>query len=112
MQVEAQALKELLNMLLLAVLADRSLHGYAVVDALKQCGHQFEIAERAVYPALHRLEHLGLVTSSWSVVGGRSRRTYGITTAGRDRLHSDRRVWEEFATAVTAFVAAESASDP
>lgn len=36
MQVEAQALKDLLTMLLLAVLADRALHGYAIVEALRQ----------------------------------------------------------------------------
>jgi len=75
-------------MLLLAVLADRALHGYAIVEALRQSGSdRFEVSERAVYPALHRLEHQGLVTSSWAVVNGRSRRTYEITAVGRDRLN-------------------------
>jgi DNA-binding PadR family transcriptional regulator len=39
-------------------------------------------AEGTVYPALHRLEADGLLSSEWSVVGGRRRRVYSITNRG------------------------------
>lgn len=110
MQVEAKALKGLLHMLLLAVLAERPLHGWAIIDALKQAGgDQFAVAERAVYAALHRLEHLGLITSSTALVGGHTRRTYVLTPAGRDKLSAEHRAWEEFAATVRALVAGGAA---
>ncbi len=105
MQVEAQALKGLLNMLLLSVLAERPQHAYAVRDALRQGGGgQFRVAESAVYSALHRLEHLGLVSSSLSLVDGRTRRTYSITPAGQDQLDVDWKAWEEFSTVIAKLV--------
>jgi len=38
--------------------------------------------EGTVYPTLHRLERVGLVTSGWADVGGRRRRLYQLTGAG------------------------------
>lgn len=82
MQLEAPALKGLFGMLLLSILADRPLHAYALIDALQEAGRsQFEFSAQSVNPALHRLEHLGLVSSVMSVVNGRKRRTYSITPA-------------------------------
>ena len=92
-------------MILLAVLAGRALHGYAVIAALRDgSGGRFELSEGAVYPALHRLEHLGLITSSWSVVDGRHRRVYRLTPAGRDKLSADRRAWLDFVAAVNGLL--------
>lgn len=101
MQVEAPALKGFFRMLLLSVLVDRPLHGYAVIEALKQgSGGQFKISEQAVYPALHRLEHQGLVSSTLSGFDGRTRRTYSITPDGRERLKAEWRTWGEFSAVV------------
>ena len=72
-----------LDGLVLAVLAEGPLHGYAVVEALRERGDPvFDGPEGTVYPVLHRLEGAGLVVSTWQVVGGRRRRTYRLTGPG------------------------------
>jgi transcriptional regulator len=103
--VKGEALKGHLDMLLLAVLAERPLHGYAVIDELKvRSGEVFDLPEGTVYPALHRLEQERLLTSSWTVEQGRRRRTYRLTAKGRRTLHERTRSWAEFADAVGRLV--------
>ena len=105
MSSSAQLIRAHLNMLLLAVLQRVALHGYAIREALRLGSDgRFELSEGSVYPALRRLEHIGLVASSWSVADGRHIRTYRLTAAGRDKLRADRRAWEEFANTITALL--------
>jgi PadR family transcriptional regulator PadR len=101
MSAERQVLRGLLNMLVLAVLQRGALHGYAVRDALRQgSSGRFDVSEGTVYPALQRLEHLGLVSSSWAVVDRRHIRVYELTPAGRDKLSADCLAWQGFVAAV------------
>ena len=105
MGAQAQAVRAHLNMLLLAVLERDPLHAYAVREALREgSGGRFDLSDGTVYPALRRLEHLGLVTSSWSVVDGRHLRIYRLTPAGRDKLSADRNAWREFVAAITGLL--------
>jgi PadR family transcriptional regulator, regulatory protein PadR len=102
---EAQALKGHLDMLLLAALEDGPRHGYAGKEALREgSGGRFDLPTGTVYPALHRLEEAGLITGSWSVVEGRRRRSYRLTTAGRRRLAGERANWQEFSAAIAALL--------
>jgi DNA-binding PadR family transcriptional regulator len=83
------------------VLADGAKHGHAVIDALKRrSGDALDLPEGTVYPVLHRLERDGLLESTWSVVGGRRRRTYSLTTGGQEALADRRREWESVSSAV------------
>jgi PadR family transcriptional regulator len=105
MKAEAQALKGHLDMLLLASLEGGPRHGYAVREALRQGSNaRFDLPTGTIYPALRRLEAAGLVKGTWSVTGGRRRRSYGLTAAGRARLAGDRAAWRDFACAVTAIL--------
>jgi PadR family transcriptional regulator, regulatory protein PadR len=105
MKAEAQALKGHLDVLLLAALEDGPRHGYAVKEALREgSGGRFDLPTGTIYPALHRLEQARLITSSWSTVDGRRRRTYRLTAEGKRRLHADRSNWRGFAAAVTALL--------
>jgi len=105
MKREAQVLKGHLDTLLLATLAAGPRHGYAVKEALRQAsGTRFDLPTGTIYPALRRLESAGLVDGSWSVVGGRRRRTYALTGAGRRRLSGDRTAWRDFASTVTSIL--------
>jgi len=105
MKTEAQALKGHLDVLMLATLEPGPRHGYAVKEALRDgSGGRFDLPTGTVYPALHRLERAGLITSSWSVVDGRRRRTYQLTPAGHHKLAHDRAGWRDFATAVTTLL--------
>lgn len=99
--MRGESIKGHLDLLLLAVLADGDAHGYAVIDALKaRSAGAFDLPEGTVYPALHRLERDGLLTSRWQRVGGRRRRVYEVTRRGHAQL-ADRRVeWKSFSRAV------------
>jgi DNA-binding PadR family transcriptional regulator len=59
------------------------------------------LPEGTVYPALHRLEHSGFLSSAWSD-GARRRRVYQLTASGRKELGARRKSWREFATTVEA----------
>lgn len=92
-----------LEFLLLAAIAREPLHGYAVVEAIRDASHgALDLAEGTVYPALYRLEDAGLLKSSWTTVGGRRRRVYRLTRRGRARLEHERKEWRAFAGAVQA----------
>lgn len=100
--MKAEALKGHLDGLLLAVLEPGPLHGYAVIEALKaRSGGRLTLPTGTIYPALQRLERAALVSSSWSTVSGRRRRSYQLTLAGRRALTAERGYWREFAAAVT-----------
>ena len=101
-----EELKGHLDSLILAVLAAEPAHGYAILQELKlRSGGAFELPEGTIYPALHRLERNGLLTSGWSSVGGRRRRVYRLTRRGRARLEARRREWRAFSSAVDAVLA-------
>ena len=105
MKADAQTLKGHLDTLLLASLENGPLHGYAVKEALRDgSGARFDLPTGTIYPALRRLEAAGLVTGTWAETGGRRRRAYQLTPAGRRRLAGDRAAWRDFASAVTAIL--------
>jgi len=105
MKAEAQVLKGHLDTLLLACLETGSLHRYAVKEALRAgSGARFDLPTGTIYPALRRLEAAGLIKGTWAEAGGRRRRTYQLTPAGRRRLAGDRAAWRDFASAVTAIL--------
>jgi PadR family transcriptional regulator PadR len=98
-----EALKGHLELLLLSILADGPAHGYLVIEQLhRRSGGTFDLPEGTVYPALHRLEHDGMLSSSWAESGGRRRRVYRLTPAGRLALVDRQQEWGRFSRAVNA----------
>jgi DNA-binding PadR family transcriptional regulator len=92
-----------LDLLILAVLANEPAHGYRIIACLRErSSGTFDLPEGTVYPALHRLEADGLVTSEWQVAGGRRRRSYHLSARGRDLLGSQLEQWERFSRGVNA----------
>ena len=89
------------DLLLLATLRQGPLHGYAIVEQLRdQSEGAFDLAEGTVYPALYRLERAGLLSSTWTKAEGRRRRVYRLTRRGRAELDRERKEWKSFANAV------------
>lgn len=100
--MRGEALKGHLDLLVLAVLADRPLHGYAVIEALgSRSDSAFDLPEGTIYPVLHRLERAGLLSSAWSDDSGRRRRVYRLTAEGSGRLAQESAAWNEFAAAMS-----------
>lgn len=98
----AEMLKGHLDAVLLAIVADDALHGYAIIEAIRsRSGGHFDLPEGTIYPALHRLELAGLLASHWvQPDGGRKRRLYALTTGGREALAQRRGAWSDFAQGI------------
>ena len=100
-----ETLKGHLDLLLLAALQSRPAHGYAIADTLRaRSDGAFDLPEGTLYPALHRLERAGLLSSRWSEVGGRRRRVYQLTAKGQRSLAKRQSEWRDFSRAVLAVV--------
>jgi DNA-binding PadR family transcriptional regulator len=99
--MSAEQLKGHLDPLVLAILEGGPAHGYAIIELLRErSGGVFDLAEGTIYPALHRLERRGAVTSRREVIEGRERRVYRLSTSGRAALRARRTDWTLFAAAV------------
>ena len=103
--MKTEALKGHLDALILAVVGSRPMHGYAIIEELRARSEgTLALPEGTIYPALHRLEDAGLLSSSWSD-GARRRRVYRLTRRGRRELGVRRNEWNQFARAVEAVLA-------
>ncbi len=92
--------------LILAVLADGSCHGYAVIEELRRRSDGvLDFPEGTIYPALYKLEAAGAVASSWTVAEGRRRRMYRLTAAGRRELARARAEWDTLSRAMAGVLA-------
>lgn len=100
-----ELLKGHLETLLLSVLEHGPLHGYAIIEQLRErSAGVFRLPEGTIYPALHRLEAAGYLASSWSHHDGRRRRDYTLSEAGREALAARRAEWSAFSAAVNGVI--------
>ncbi|GII57184.1 PadR family transcriptional regulator [Planotetraspora thailandica] len=99
--MNADSLRGHMDALLLSVVEHEPLHGYAIIEALRErSGGALDVPTGTVYPALRRLERMGWLTSEWATEGGRKRRTYRLTDSGRAALAGERSAWNSFTTAI------------
>jgi len=95
-----------LDGMLLAILEAGPLHGYAIVEEMsRRSDGEFALAEGTMYPALHRLEAGGLLSSRWEVVAGRRRRVYALSRTGAAAVGERVARWRAFRGAVDAVFA-------
>lgn len=101
----SSSVKGSLELLLMGVLQHGPAHGYAIIAALRErTDGAFDLAEGTIYPALHRLEESGHITSSLAMTNGRRRRTYALTAPGRRAFAAQRKEWFGFVASVAAVV--------
>lgn len=103
---QRELLKGSLDLMLLALLECESMYGYQMVKEVRaRSDGALQLKEGSLYPALHRLERLGLVESLWQPRdGGVPRRYYRLTDAGRAALPARREEWRGFVMAVAGVV--------
>lgn len=92
-----------LELLVLKTLAgDRELHGFAILDWIRQrTDDDLVVEDGALYHALRRMEERGWVTSSWGVSEkGRRARYYTLTEKGGEALAREEDRWERYVAAV------------
>jgi PadR family transcriptional regulator PadR len=95
-----------LNLLLLKILALEPLHAWAVSQRLKQISNEIlQVSDGSLYPALHKLEQEGWITSEWKITeNGRRAKFYSLTGPGRQALRREAADWERLAGAITRIV--------
>ena len=99
---EAELLPGTLDLLILKSVALGSEHGYGILLRIQQItGGALTIEQGALYPALARLEHQGLLDGEWGTSGNNRRaKYYSLTSAGRKRLKQETERWNRTAAAM------------
>src|SRR3954470_14992673 len=99
----------MLDLLILKAVSLGELHGYGVLLRIEQIsGGALLIQQGALYPALYRLEHQGLVASDWGTSeNNRKAKYYRLTAAGRKRLGEETMSWKRMADAMARSLAAK-----
>jgi PadR family transcriptional regulator PadR len=102
MTPRAELLPGTLDLLILKAVSLGEQHGYGVLLRIQQItGGALTIEQGALYPALARLEHQGLLDAIWAVSDNNRRaRFYSLTAAGRRRLKSETERWNHAALAL------------
>ena len=97
-----------LDLLILKAVSLGKLHGYAVLLRIEQIsGGALQIQQGALYPALYRLEHQGLIASEWGTSDNNRRaKFYQLTATGRRRLGEETASWNRLAEAIARSLAA------
>jgi PadR family transcriptional regulator, regulatory protein PadR len=105
----AQLLPGTLDLLILKAVSLGPLHGYGVLLRIEQITHGALLTEQgALYPALARLEHQGLLEAEWGVSDNNRRaKFYKLTAAGRRRLREEAEGWNRLANAIGAALKAK-----
>ena len=106
MKHEKNLLSGSTSMLLLALLKDRDMYGYEMVEELaRRSDDTFLLKEGTLYPLLHTLEKDRCVESyMMQTSGGRERKYYRLTDIGRAQLEMKTREWEVFSEKVSAVI--------
>jgi PadR family transcriptional regulator len=91
-----------LEMMVLRSLMREPMHGYALVQHIKQrSNHLLQVEEGSLYPALQRLLKEGLLKAEWEISASNRRvRTYRITPAGKKHLEREISSFEQMVQAI------------
>ena len=95
-----------LDLLLLKILALEPLHGWAVSQRLKQVsGDVLQVSDGSLYPALHKLEHEGWISSEWRPSeNNRRAKFYSLTRLGRRQLEKETANWDRLSSAISQVI--------
>ena len=91
-----------LDLLILKALSLEAMHGWGAAQRIQQISREaLQVNQGSLYPALHRLEHKGLIKSEWGTSeNNRRAKFYSLTTSGRKQLVEEQANWDRFVTAV------------
>lgn len=99
---KADLLQGTLDLLILKSLALGPLHGYGIIQRLRQLSDDLlDVEQGALYPALYRIENRGWVKSKWEASEtGRRAKFYKLTRAGQKQLAVEEESWDRLALAI------------
>ena len=101
-QKKADLLQGTLDMLILKALSLGALHGYGIIQRIRQMSDEMlNVEQGSLYPALYRIEQKGWVTSQWETnETGRQAKFYTLTKAGRKQLEVEEASWDRLSLAI------------
>jgi transcriptional regulator len=91
-----------LNLLILKALRRGPRHGYGITNLIQQASDEvLAIEEGSLYPALHKMEHDGWITSEWALSDTNRRvRYYKLTPKGERQLSKEEREYRRVSAAI------------
>jgi len=92
----------MLDLLILKALALRPIHGWGITNRIHELSRgTLRIGQGSLYPALHRCERRGWVTSYWRATeNNRLARYYDLTAPGKRAIKQEIARWRHFAGAM------------
>jgi transcriptional regulator len=95
-----------LDLLILSVLEDRPMHGYAIGQRIEHRSEgRIEFRISTLYQVLYRMERQGWIKGRWIEKEGERRRcTYRLTSEGVEVLARKREKWAEFTATVNEII--------
>jgi PadR family transcriptional regulator PadR len=108
MESKADLLQGTLDMLILKALSLGPLHGYGIIQRIRQMSAEMLTVEQgSLYPALYRIEQRRWVKSKWGTnETGRRAKFYSLTKAGEKQLTIEEQSWDRLALAIAKMRAA------
>jgi transcriptional regulator len=99
---QSDLLQGTLEVLILRALAIQELHGMGIARRIAQItGGAFDVKAGSLFPALHRMEEAGWLTSTWGESEtNRRAKFYTLTKAGKKQLQSETQRWERISLAM------------
>lgn len=93
-----------LDLLILKSLALGEMHGLGISKRLEQLTKgTFQVKPGSLFPALHRMEESGWLTSEWGESeNNRRAKYYKLTKAGRRQLETETEQWKRISVAIGA----------
>jgi PadR family transcriptional regulator PadR len=97
-----------LDLLILRVLALEPLHGWGIAQRIRHMSSDvLQVGQSALYPALHKLERQGWITSEWKTSEtNRRAKYYTLTRVGRKAVAKEAANWERLSAAISEIVRA------
>ena len=101
---QTSLLQGTLDLLILKALALQEMHGLGIAHRLEQLTNgTFQVKPGSLFPALHRMEEEGWLTSTWGESeNNRKAKYYRITKAGRRQLETETERWGRISLAITS----------
>jgi PadR family transcriptional regulator, regulatory protein PadR len=101
---QTNLLQGTLDLLILRTLAPGELHGLGISRRIDQITNStFQVKPGSLFPALHRMEEAGWLTSFWGESeNNRRAKYYRLTAAGKRQLKLETEQWERIALAITS----------
>jgi len=93
-----------LDMLILRTLQLGRAHGHEIAKHIQRTSDEvLQVEHGSLYPALHRLERKGWLSSRWETAKDRNRefKYYHLTAAGKKQLLAEESKWKQLAEAIT-----------